>query len=46
MTNESVSATVTIKAPAETVFEIIADPASHAAIDGTGWVRDTPTANP
>ena len=46
MTNESLSATVTIKAPAETVFAIIADPASHAAIDGTGWVRDPPTANP
>jgi hypothetical protein len=27
MTNESLSATVTIKAPAETVFAIIADPA-------------------
>lgn len=40
MTNESLSATVTIKAPAETVFAIIADPASHAAIDGTGWVRE------
>ena len=40
MTNESRSATVTIKAPAETVFAIIADPATHAAIDGTGWVRD------
>ncbi len=40
MTNESLSATVTIKAPAETVFAVIADPASHAAIDGTGWVRE------
>jgi len=40
MTNESLSATVTIKAPAETVFAIIADPVSHPAIDGTGWVRD------
>ena len=46
MTNESLSATVTIKAPAETVFAIIADPASHAAIDGTGWVRDPPDRQP
>jgi hypothetical protein len=40
MTNESVSATVTIKAPADSVFAILADPASHVAIDGTGSVRD------
>ncbi|HEV7209092.1 MAG TPA: polyketide cyclase [Mycobacteriales bacterium] len=40
MTNECLSATLTINAPADTVFAIIADPASHAAIDGTGWVRD------
>lgn len=40
MTNETVSATFTVKAPARTVFEVLADPASHAAIDGTGWVRE------
>ncbi|MGH3446001.1 MAG: hypothetical protein ACRDQA_25045 [Nocardioidaceae bacterium] len=40
MTNETVSAIATIKAPAETVFAILADPTSHAAIDGTGWVRE------
>ncbi|MDQ6838116.1 MAG: SRPBCC family protein [Actinomycetota bacterium] len=45
MTNESLSATVTIKAAAETVFAIIADPTSHAAIDGTGWVREPLDAN-
>ncbi|HEY6421906.1 MAG TPA: polyketide cyclase [Pseudonocardiaceae bacterium] len=39
MTNETISATITIKAPAETVFGVLANPASHAAIDGTGWVR-------
>lgn len=38
MTNECVSATATIAAPTETVFAMIADPANHAAIDGTGWV--------
>jgi len=41
MTSERVSATTTIKAPAETVFAVLADPASHAAIDGTGWVRES-----
>jgi uncharacterized protein YndB with AHSA1/START domain len=40
MTNEAVSAIITIKAPAETVFAVLADPTSHAAIDGTGWVRE------
>jgi uncharacterized protein YndB with AHSA1/START domain len=41
MTNEIVSASITIKAPAETVFAVLADPRSHAAIDGTGWVRES-----
>ena len=40
MADESISATVLIDAPAETVFAILADPAKHAAIDGTGWVRE------
>ena len=40
MTNETVSASVTINAPAETLFGVLADPSSHAAIDGTGWVRE------
>jgi hypothetical protein len=39
MPDETVSATITIKAPAEAIFAILADPASHPAIDGTGWVR-------
>jgi uncharacterized protein YndB with AHSA1/START domain len=37
---DSVNATTTINAPAEVVFGVLADPASHAAIDGTGWVRE------
>ncbi|MGH3673444.1 MAG: SRPBCC family protein [Pseudonocardiaceae bacterium] len=41
MTNETLSAITTIKAPAETVFALLADPTSHAAIDGTGWVRES-----
>ena len=40
MTEETVSATSTISASAETVFAVLADPTQHAAIDGTGWVRD------
>ncbi|MGH3769406.1 MAG: SRPBCC family protein [Pseudonocardiaceae bacterium] len=40
MPNETVSAVITINAPAETVFAVLADPTSHAAIDGTGWVRE------
>lgn len=40
MPNETVSAVSTIKASAETVFAVLADPTSHAAIDGTGWVRE------
>lgn len=39
MTDDTVAATATINAPAETVFDLLADPATHAAIEGTGWVR-------
>jgi uncharacterized protein YndB with AHSA1/START domain len=42
MTGETVSATTTISTSAETVFAVLADPSQHAAIDGTGWVRDSP----
>lgn len=40
MADETVSATQTIDAPAEVIFALLADPATHAAIDGTGWVRE------
>ena len=40
MADESVSATRVIHASAEAVFAVLVDPASHAAIDGTGWVCD------
>lgn len=40
MTAENLSATVTVAAPAAGVFAVLADPATHAAIDGTGWVRE------
>lgn len=39
MQPERVSASTTIGAAPEDVFAVLADPSSHAAIDGTGWVR-------
>ena len=38
MTVETLAATTKIAAPAEAVFAVLTDPASHPAIDGTGWV--------
>jgi uncharacterized protein YndB with AHSA1/START domain len=38
MPQETVDASTTIAAPAEAVFAVLADPATHPAIDGTGWV--------
>ena len=38
MAGETVSATTIVNAPAEAIFAVLADPAKHAAIDGTGWV--------
>ena len=46
MADETVSATTIIDAPAEAVFTVLADPAKHAAIDGTGWVRDPVSSEP
>jgi uncharacterized protein YndB with AHSA1/START domain len=37
---EKVSATLTFSVPAAGVFAVLADPAAHASIDGTGWVRE------
>ena len=31
---------------AETVFDVLADPTTHAAIDGTGWVRESLDGKP
>jgi hypothetical protein len=39
MEDESVHVTTTIEAAPEAVFAVLADPTTHAAIDGTGWVR-------
>ena len=41
MTNDTINATITIPASAEAVFGVLADPTTHAAIDGTGWVRES-----
>lgn len=38
--SETVSVSITIKASAAAIFAVLVDPAKHAAIDGTGWVRD------
>jgi uncharacterized protein YndB with AHSA1/START domain len=36
----TISASIILEAPAEAIFAALADPAKHAAIDGTGWVGD------
>jgi hypothetical protein len=43
---ENVSATLTVAASATTVFAVLADPTTHAAIDGTGWVQESPDQAP
>ena len=40
MTEQLIRAT-TVNAPAEVVFDVLADPSTHQAIDGTGWVRQS-----
>ena len=42
----SVSARRTLAAPPGTVFDVLADPTAHVAIDGTGWVRQEVDAQP
>jgi hypothetical protein len=44
METERVSASTTIEAAPEAVFAVLADPSTHADIDGTGWVRGSWTA--
>jgi len=46
MADESLSTTRIIDAPIEVIFAILADPAKHAAIDGTGWVREPLDSKP
>ena len=40
------SASTTVNAPPKTVFDVLADPTTHAAIDGTGWVRESLDGEP
>ncbi|MFC7471258.1 hypothetical protein ACFQVA_32685 [Actinomadura keratinilytica] len=40
MNPDKVTATQTIPAPAPALFTLLANPATHAAIDGTGWVQE------
>ncbi|MER7665078.1 SRPBCC family protein [Streptomyces sp. NPDC096193] len=37
---ENVSATLTVAVPPAKVYAVLADPTTHASIDGTGWVQD------
>lgn len=46
MAEDTVSATRVIEAPAEVIFAMLADPAQHVAIDGTGWVREAVDSEP
>src|SRR3954454_17702399 len=46
MADASVSATTVINAPAAAIFAVLTDPAKHAAIDGTGWVRENCDSKP
>jgi Polyketide cyclase / dehydrase and lipid transport len=39
VTDKRITATATVNAPVEAVFDVLADPSTHQAIDGTGWVR-------
>jgi hypothetical protein len=40
MDQENVTATLTVAVPAARVFAVLADPTTHSAIDGTGWVQE------
>jgi hypothetical protein len=46
MAEDSVSATTVVHAAVGAVFAVLADPAKHAAIDGTGWVCESLDTKP
>jgi uncharacterized protein YndB with AHSA1/START domain len=46
MTNDQLIARTIVAAPAEAVFAVLADPASHPDIDGTGWLRESLDGQP
>lgn len=39
MTDQCLAVTTVVNARPQTVFDLLADPSTHASIDGTGWVR-------
>ncbi|MBB2989370.1 hypothetical protein FHR72_000833 [Mycolicibacterium iranicum] len=43
---ETMTVTTTVDAPASAVFAVLADPSTHGAIDGTGWVREALDGEP
>lgn len=45
MPDDRISASAVISAAPEEIFAVLADPASHAAIDGTGWVTEPKDAD-
>ena len=46
MTEKIVSETRTIAAPAEIIFDVLADPARHVEIDGSDTVQQTRMESP
>jgi uncharacterized protein YndB with AHSA1/START domain len=46
MTTDTMIVTTIIDAPPDTVFAVLADPSTHEAIDGTGWVRESLDGKP
>jgi uncharacterized protein YndB with AHSA1/START domain len=40
MQQEQMTSKITIDATPDAVFDVLVDPTTHAAIDGTGWVRE------
>jgi hypothetical protein len=46
MADDRLRATTIINATAKAIFAVLADPAKHAAIDGTGRVRETLDSKP
>lgn len=46
MADDRLVVTKVINAPAATIFAVLADPATHASIDGTGWVCENIDTEP
>ncbi|TDD24421.1 polyketide cyclase [Actinomadura sp. KC06] len=46
MVEENMSATLVFAVPTARVFAVLADPTTHAAIDGTGWVQESADQSP